>query len=372
MTMETSIWVGTRKGLIRYDRQGSNSGRESWEVGNISFPGEPVSMVLADAGDNSVYAALNLGHFGPKLHRSEDGGKNWTEISVPAFPLAEGNEADSDSADNARSVEQIFCLEKGLGEGEIWAGTIPCGLFHSSDRGESWELITSLTDMDNAANWFGGGTDKPALHSICLNPEKPQQLRVAISCGGVWESNDGCRSWESRTQGMRAEYMPPEQAYNPDAQDPHALVACPADRDKLWVQHHNGIFKSIDGGQNWSEIEAAGPSVFGFAVAVHPQDPDTAWFVPGVKDECRMPVDNKLVVIRTRDGGRSFEVLSRGLPQEHSFDLVYRHALAIDSSGTQLTMGSTSGNLWVSEDQGDVWQELSHNLAPVYCVRFAS
>tara|TARA_R110000824_G_scaffold52692_4_gene146098 strand:+ start:27183 stop:28280 length:1098 start_codon:yes stop_codon:yes gene_type:complete len=365
--LETILWAGTRKGLVKFE----NLGNADWQLIHTSFAGEPVSMVLADDRDRTLYVALNLEHFGPKLHRSEDGGLSWTEIQVPAFPVTDGDpEAASDAAKRL-SVEQVFCLEKGTVAGEIWAGTIPCGLFRSRNRGESWELINSLTDMENCANWFGGGTDAPALHSICINPENPQQVRVAISCGGVWESNDGCHSWESRTHGMRAAYMPPEQAFNPDAQDPHCLVVSASDQDRLWVQHHNGIFKSVDGGLNWLEIEEAGPSVFGFAVAVHPTEPDTAWFVPGVKDECRMPVDNKLVVTRTRDGGKSFDVLSNGLPQQHSFDLIYRHGLALGADGTQLAIGSTSGNLWLSADQGDNWQELSHTLAPVYCLRFA-
>ena len=57
----------------------------------------------------------------------------------------------------------------------------------------------------------------------------------------------------------------------------------------------------------FTEITGVEPSTFGFAVAVHPRDPDTAWFVPEIKDEKRIPRDGKLVVTRTRDGGKSFE-----------------------------------------------------------------
>ena len=91
--------------------------------------------------------------------------------------------------------------------------------------------------------------------------------------------------------------------------------------------------------------------------ATHPHDPDTAWFAPAVKDECRVPVDGKVVVARTRDGGRSFDLLREGLPQEHAYDLVYRHGLAVDETGARLVMGSTTGNLWVSEDQGNSWND---------------
>src|SRR5262249_34435559 len=98
---------------------------------------------------------------------------------------------------------------------------------------------------------------------------------------------------------------------------------------------------------------------------------DTAWLVPAVKDEKRVPVGGKVVVSRTRDGGRTFDVLSNGLPQEHAYDLVYRHALDIDSTGNVLAFGSTTGSLWGTENQGDIWESISTHLPPIYCVRFA-
>jgi hypothetical protein len=131
-----------------------------------------------------------------------------------------------------------------------------------------------------------------------------------------------------------------------------------------------GIFRSTDAGVSFSETTDVKPSVFGFAVAVHPDDPDTAWFVPAVKDEKRYPRDGRVVVNRTRDGGKSFETLTRGLPQEHAYDLVFRHALDIDESGERLVLGSTTGSLWITENGGDSWQTLSSNLPPVYAVRF--
>jgi len=148
------------------------------------------------------------------------------------------------------------------------------------------------------------------------------------------------------------------------------MVQSPSNPEVYWVQHHNGIFRSTDGAASWHEIKNVQPSVFGFAVVVHPHDPNTAWFVPGVKDECRVPVDGKLVVTRTRDGGKKFKILGKGLPSKHCYDLVYRHGLAIDDSGNRLAFGSTTGGLWVSENQGDDWENVSLTLPPVYAVRF--
>jgi hypothetical protein len=130
------------------------------------------------------------------------------------------------------------------------------------------------------------------------------------------------------------------------------------------------MFRSSDGAENWTSIEGK-PSAFGFAVAAHPLDPNTAWFVAAVKDDRRYPVDGRFVVSRTCDGGKSFEILSSGLPREESYDLVYRHGLDVDETGARVAVGSTTGNLWVSEDGGDGWQDVSGRLPPIYAVRFA-
>jgi hypothetical protein len=179
--------------------------------------------------------------------------------------------------------------------------------------------------------------------------------------------------WKLVGDGLRyADNMgfPPEMVGNLVTQDVHRMVQCPSSPERLWVQHHCGVFRSDDGGLTYSAVPDVSPSVFGFGVAVHPRRPDQAWFAPAVKDECRVPVDGKLVVSRTRDGGRSFDVLRTGLPQQ-SYDLVYRHGLAVDESGERVAIGSTTGGLWVSRDEGDTWQGLAERLPPVHAVTFA-
>jgi hypothetical protein len=160
-------------------------------------------------------------------------------------------------------------------------------------------------------------------------------------------------------------------ADDPNIQDAHRIVRCAAAPDVLWCQHHGGIWRSADNAASWHEITTAPVSSFGFAVAVHPRDPDTAWFAPAEADQKRVPVGAAMVVNRTRDGGKSFETLRRGLPQEHAYDLVYRHGLAVADDGQTLLMTSTSGGLWASGDGGDHWQTVSTSLPQAVAVRFA-
>lgn len=361
--MSDRIRVATRKGLITAVRR---SGR--WTLGEPAFLGDPVTMVLDDARDGTLYAALNLGHFGVKLKRSADDGKTWEELEAPAYPpQPEG------AAGPPWKLDLIWALETGGPDerGTLWAGTIPGGLFRSRDRGSSWQLMRGLWDRPERLDWGGGGYDHPGIHSIVVDPRDARRVTLAISTGGVWTTRDAGESWTQLGRGMRAPYMPPDQQGDPNAQDVHRLVACPARPETCWVQHHAGVYRSTDGAATFTELVDVAPSSFGFAVAVHPRDPDTAWFVPAIKDERRVPVDGRLVVTRTRDGGKRFESLSEGLPPPPCYDLVYRHGLAVDATGERLAMGSTTGGLWISENQGETWQCVSAHLPPIAAVRFA-
>jgi hypothetical protein len=367
--MSEHLLVSTRKGLFEVTRNGG-----SWDVSEGAFLGDNVTLALHDGRDGTDYAALNHGHFGVKLHRRDKGGE-WREIASPAYPeKPEGlDDRDGWGRPVKWTTQMIWSLEAGGPDepGTIWAGTMPGGLFRSRDRGETWEMIRPLWDMPERNRWMGGGADIPGIHSICVDPRSSKTVRVAISCGGVWVTHDGGGTWAQSAHGMRYDDGPEGVADDPGTQDPHMMVQCPSAPSRLWVQHHCGIWKSVDDGKSWQQVKAQ-PSSFGFGVVVHPTDPDTAWFVPGIKDERRYPVDGKLVVTRTRDGGKSFDVLTNGLPQHHAYDIVFRHALAGDETGERLGFGSTTGNLWVSENGGDSWATVSTSLPPIHAVRFVS
>ncbi len=372
--MSDSLLVATRKGLFTVARGGQ--GPAPWAIARADFVGDNVSMALADARSGHLLAALDLGHFGVKLHRSAAPGAPWEECAAPAYPPKPEDDVSVDMWGKPIpwTTVRIWSLEAGGADepGVLWCGTLPGGLFRSSDSGRTWELVKPLWDDPKRAAWFGGGADLPGIHSICVDPEDSKRVRIGVSCGGVWMTSDGGASWACHGQGMWAAYMPPEQKDDPNIQDPHRLTQCAAAPDHLWVQHHNGIFRSTNGGGRWKEVKKAGPSTSGFAVAVHPKDPNTAWFVPMISDERRIPPDGQLAVTRTRDGGRSFEVLGRGLPREHAYDLVYRHGLDVDTTGERLAFGTTTGSLWVSEDGGDSWTCAARHLPPVYAVRFTA
>jgi hypothetical protein len=366
--MAKKVMISTRKGLF----EATKSAR-GWKISDAHFVGDNVTLMLHDPRDGTDYAALNHGHFGIKLHRRDKGKKKWVEIASPKYPDKPEGLEDKDGwgRDVKWSTQLIWALETGgpKQKGVIWAGTMPGGLFRSKDRGNTWELMETLWRHPDRNKWMGGGADIPGIHSICVDPRDADTIRIGISCGGAWVTKDAGKTWKQTAHGMHFGDGPKEEVANPDTQDPHMMVQCPSDPSKMWVQHHYGIFKSVNDGVTWTEVKAK-PSSFGFGVVVHPKDGNTAWFVPGIKDEKRIPVDGKLVVTRTTDGGKTFKSFTKGLPQKHAYDVVFRHGLAIDETGKKLAMGSTTGNVWVSENGGNSWSEVSTTLPQVYAVRW--
>jgi hypothetical protein len=88
--------------------------------------------------------------------------------------------------------------------------------------------------------------------------------------------------------------------------------------------------------------------------------------IPAQSDEVRIPVNLKLTVCKTIDGGRNWVEENDGLPDKFSFDLVLRHAFA--KHGNLLAFGSNNGNLYVCKVNDRKWVRVAQNLASVNCV----
>jgi len=218
--MGDRAWVATRKGLIELRRRAG-----AWAVERASFVGDPVSMVLPPDASGRMFAALNLGHFGVKVHASDDAGASWREVTAPAFPTQpEGAPGPT------WKVSLVWSMER-YGS-NLYAGTLPGGLFISTDEARSWQLDKALWSRPERLAWNGGGYDVPGIHSI--SPLAEGTMLVGVSCGGAWITRDAGISWAQTAHGMRAEYMPPDQAFDPEVQDPHAIVRCAAHPDVLW------------------------------------------------------------------------------------------------------------------------------------------
>lgn len=393
--MANMILLGTRKGTVIFDRINS-----SWHPRPIIHAGIPVCYAVRDPRDGTFWSSLDHGHWGPKLSRSRDGGATWEEVMSVKYPKGaryivkylptpdfdpESPSAQPEYGD--ATVFKIWTIAFGSSNqsGRLYAGTIPGGLFVSDDGGDTWELNRPLWNHESRGgnlfvgdattenHWYGTpasidyGVFEPGIHSIIVDPRDSNHIFVAVSSAGVIESTDGGTTWVGRNCGMLNDYMP-----NPESDwghDPHFVTNCPGQPDHLWQQNHCGVFYSDNGAQSWKKVSVLGVGVhFGFPIAADANDGLTAWVVPASADSERMAIDGALAVARTTDGGESWQIFRNGLPQTNAYDLVLRHGL--DVAGDRLCFGSTTGNLYFSEDRGETWQCLANNLPPIYSVRF--
>jgi hypothetical protein len=153
----------------------------------------------------------------------------------------------------------------------------------------------------------------------------------------------------------------------------HKVAVHPSRPDRFFLQNHWGLYRSDDGAQSWKDIANGVPSDFGFAMVMHPHNPDCVYIQPVESDEFRCAIDGRLRIYRTRNAGGSWEPLMRGLPQKRAYETVLRDAMAADTLDPHgLYFGTRSGHLYGSDDEGKNWNRIMEGLPAVVCVKAAA
>jgi photosystem II stability/assembly factor-like uncharacterized protein len=348
-------FLASRKGLFVYKLAGS-----SWKLEKHHFDGVKTTYVNVDPRTKHVWLGMAHGHWGPKIHVSKNKGKTFEELPTPKLP---------DQKEGQKGLLEVWAFAFDS-TGRVYAGTAPAEIFHSDDGGQTWHHNEALHKMEGREKWFAAATEAHCVHSILVNPENEDHITIGISVGGCLESTDRGESWRYCNSGMKAYFMPNHD--DPITQDPHLVARAPSDPLVLWQQNHCGIFKSEDGGKTWLDLSKAKgvKSPFGWGVVVDDKNADVAYTLPALSDESRVPVQKKLFVQKTTNGGKSWTVLNNGLPQKNCFDIVYRHAFS--GSGKHLLFGSTTGHVFFSNNEGKKWGQIKDYLPPIYGVKLAN
>lgn len=347
------LLVGTKKGAFIID---GNADRRRWRVRGPFCEAWPIHHVVGDARTHHIFAGGGNEWFGPAVWKTIDLGDNWTHSSVGL------SYTDAETPINA--VWSLHC-----GNGRMLAGVQPAGLFRSDDDGITWSHLDGLQKHPSRAEWQPGGAGL-ILHSILQHPHDENQIWIGISAAGVFHSADNGNTWAPRNRGTRADFAPEDQRYPEFGQCVHAVAMAAGLPHRLYQQNHCGMYRSDDGGQNWQSMEAGLPSSFGFPIAAHPRDPDTVFLVPLNGDTVgRYMPDAKAAAWRTRDGGRTWQDLRNGLPQEGVYFGVLRQALATDGlEPAGVYFGTSSGSLYASADEGDSWSCVAEHLPAITSV----
>jgi photosystem II stability/assembly factor-like uncharacterized protein len=328
-------------------------------------------------GEHTLLMAARTGHLGPTVLRSVDAGRTWEEaVRPPAFAKAAAGDPE-----RGRVVDHVFWLSPGHAreEGVWYAGTSPQGLFRSEDDGRTWEGVSGFNDHPMRPAWCGGaqdGTpDGPKMHSILVDPRDPRHMYVGMSSGGVFESTDQGCDWQPLNEGCAMDFNPgPPLEFG---HDPHRVVLHPLRPDRLYQQNHCGIYRMERPEGRWIRIGDNMPrdvGDIGFPIVVHPRDPDVAWVVPmdGTDVWPRTSPGGRPAAYVTRDAGATWRRQDAGLPPAQAWFTVLRQAMATDRlAPVGIYFGTTGGEVWGSDDEGERWRCLVRHLPQIYALEVA-
>lgn len=347
--------VGTRKGLFIL---AGDEHRREWRIDSLALGGWAVYHAMVDPRDGVVYAAANHLVYGPTVQRSADDGATWTRSTRWSFP-----------PDTDVKLDAAWHLTSGHASQPetLWLGGDPGLLFRSDDSGETWHANTGLLTHPTRESWIvsAGGL---SLHSIQVDPADANRMFVAISAAGILRSTDAGETWTPINDGVLSAY--PNPITYPDVgQCPHKLLLHPALFGRLWQQNHTGVYRSEDYGDSWTRVDPNGvPSDFGFPLMLDPADPDAAYVIPEKSYEFHWTDGGRLGVYKTRDAGKSWQLLDDGLPSP-AWTAVLREASASDSQSVYF--GTQSGSLFALTE-GNQWVEAANHLPSILSVEVTS
>jgi photosystem II stability/assembly factor-like uncharacterized protein len=360
------VLVGTRKGAFIFT---SDEGRERWDITGPHFPGWEIYHLKGSPADPArLYASQSTGWFGQILQRSDDGGRSWQPVNNDfRYDGEVGPHKWYDGSPHPYEFKRVWHLEPSLDNPDVvFAGVEDAALFRSDDGGQSWRELPALRQHPTASTWAPGAGGL-CLHSIVLDPRDQDKMYIAISAAGVFKSDDGGESWRPANKGLHSGQIPDEDAEVGHCV--HHIAMHPSKPETLFMQKHWDVMRTDDAAESWTEVSGNLPTDFGFVIDVHAHEPETIYVVPITSDQHHFVMDGKLRVYRSRTGGNEWEALTNGLPQENCFVNVLRDAMAVDDcESCGVYFGTSGGQVYASNDAGDSWQTLAHDLPSVLSV----
>ena len=361
---EAEVFMAGLQGVYRTYDNG-----KTWIETNTGFVGSEV-VDLATALDGTMYATTyNLGIF-----KSTDGGKNWVFAS---FGIK--NWYGMQLATHPEDPDTIFTTTNG-------------GVYKSTNAGESWKLIGSseLCDDEDAGgncHYHGIVVEKEAPFKVLVGSGGDQYAKEGV---GLTGSEDNGESWRNSDDGFVRDVHVSKLVIDPnnnnvfyattqgeteytDKVGDGAGVFKSTDRGNNWTQINNGlnsletnvlavdpndsdvlylgtdddgIYKSINGGENWEKLIPS--ASFGIGdIVVDPQNSDNVYM--GTVDYFRLSESRGVLgdfgVYKSTDGGTTWEEFNSGLNHLGVFSLELSEENRILYAGTR-----AGGVYWINLD----------------------
>ncbi len=322
------LFVGTAEGLRGFQRSDGH-----WTATNTSIAGEHISALAFEPASGTLFA----GTYDAGLLASPDLGQSW------------------ESRGNGLPFDRVFTVHtqqrrNGI---RVYAGLEPAHLFYSDDLGTSWTELPTLRNVPNVERWrFPGPPGIGHVKNLVFDPRSDATIYASIEVGGLLKSTDDGATWR--------------EMHGID-DDVHRTLVCPSNPDRVYISGLEGICVSDNGGETWESLTDRQFRIgYPDALLMHPRD-EALMFAGGSRTSpggWRTTHDADSRVMRTRDGGRSWDELGNGLP-DHIVGNVEAMALDVWDGGYAIFAATTDGDVFTSADEGESWQHLAKGLPAI-------
>ncbi len=331
------LLVATLEGVSVLERDAPGA---PWTLTRRALEGVHISALLHEPKRGLLFAGVH----GKGLYRSADGGHTWEP--------------------KTRGLTQEHTYMLGAvprnGDVDVFVGTEPAHLFRTRDYGESWEELPSLRDAGEPEKWcFPAPPHLGHMKTMDYDRRDTRTIYAGIEQGALLKSVDAGQTWRE----LASFSSPDDDVYK----DVHRLVVDPVAPDTLWMTTGVGLYRSTNGGETWDRLSDRESRIAypdGFVLS--PRDHNTV-FVTGSDQspgDWRNSHHASGAVMRSRDGGRSWDLLTNGLPTDTRAN-IEAMSLYAWPGGYAVFTGDTDGNVFISEDEGESWARVAGGLAPI-------
>lgn len=326
----STLVVATARGVVVLERGTPDA---PWREKCRALEDHHVVGLAHDPATGVLVAAMHDGG----VAVSDDGGRTWQDRSA-GIP--------------SRNVYSVaFAYRRG--KPRLFAGTEPANLYVSDDLGLHWRELSALRDVPSVTKWtFPAPPHDAHVINVTVHPVDPDTIYACVEQGGLFKSTDGGESWKEL------------QGFNDDV---HRLLILRSDPDRLIMPTGYGFYRSDDAGDSWRDCsERIRPIGYPDPMVIDPRRESVQFVAGGEADPFHWMQEKtaKAHVLRSRDGGESWEKVHGGMPArfDASFEAMSLHSWP---GGCSVYAGNTDGEIWSTDDDGASWQRIAADLPPV-------
>jgi photosystem II stability/assembly factor-like uncharacterized protein len=325
------ILIGTANGVVWLQRGGPGA---PWRATRRALEGKHVSTLTEDPATRRLFA----GTHGDGIHASADDGRTWSR---------------RDHGIASANIYSMSVLDAGSDDVRLYAGTEPAHLYVSRDGGETWQELPSLRSVPSVNEWmFPAPPHVAHVKHITFDPRSADTIYASVEVGGAFKSTDAGLTWRQLSGFF---------------EDVHRLEVTPARPDHVFMGNGIGIYHSPDAGDTWEQLtDRSARIAYPDLVIVHPRKPDTVFIAGAIcgPGEWRKTKTADARIARSRDGGKHWQYLEGGLPA-HIHGNIEGLVLNVWAGGCTLFAGTTDGDVFFSDDEGETWSTIARGIGPV-------